>query len=751
MLNAIKVIVKGRVQGVGFRPFIFSLADQYGIKGTVQNNMDGVRIHAEASEEALAMFTDAIRTRPPRLSKIDYVTTEIADCQGFSAFTIIPSDDSGKVSSLVIPIDAAVCEDCLAEMNDPSNFRYRYPFINCTQCGPRYTIISSLPYDRPVTSMKAFAMCPMCAREYNDPVNRRHHAQPIACPTCGPALQLFSIDGEEQQVDDALLFTRRLLLEGKIVAIKGLGGYHLCCDAKNSVAVARLRKRKNRPMRPLAIMAKSVQAVKQVATISNYEENILASPEAPIVLLQKKEGQVKLAVDIAPSTRKIGVMLAYTPLHHLLLDEEELPYVVATSANPSGLPILYQDEQAFTYLEGIADFVLMHNRVILHPIDDSVVECCDTTLSLIRRARGFAPDPLPAPLTVDGIVAFGGQMKNTFAIGRGEQIIVGPHIGEMGTLEMEAHFTNELTHLLKWTSVSRQVAVIDQHPSYATRRLADHFGFDRVVEVQHHHAHMAGCMAENAIDEECYGIILDGTGYGLDGNIWGFEVFQGTGSAFTRIGHLQYTPLPGGDKAVLEPWRNAAGMLIALLPNGVQVAKEVFPDRSAQIDILTQMVKQRVNAPLAGTCGRLYDAVSAILGICDKSTYDGEAAIRLSELAIETKDSYPFCWQDDVLYIDEMITAILQDKMNHVLPEVIAGKFQRTIVESLVARMVSLPRKKVVCSGGSFHNQYLLKQVIIELQANGFEVFHHHKVPTGDGGLSYGQLIVAAALNIRTE
>lgn len=744
MSVALKITVKGRVQGVGFRPFIFSLADEYRILGTVQNNMDGVKIFAESeSLERLQAFCVAIQTKSPRLSKIAELKYFETGFIGYEDFTIIPSDDNGS-SSLVIPIDAAVCSDCISEMRNPEDFRYNYPFINCTQCGPRYTIISNLPYDRPYTSMHGFQMCESCASEYNNPLNRRHHAQPIACPKCGPKLKLSKISGEPVETTDVLKEARALMNAGKIIAIKGIGGYHLCCDATNEEAVSTLRERKNRPNKPLAIMVASIEKAKKIAKLSDFEVEILTSPEAPIVLLEKGEGYC-ISKSVAPRIKKVGVMLPYTPMHNLLLDNEALPFIVATSANPSGLPMLYKDEEAFDYLADIADYVVSHNREILHPIDDSVVECFGSSLQLIRRARGFSPDPIIATNHVDGIVAFGGEMKNTFAIGRGEQIIIGPHIGEMENIEMGEHFKTELNHLLKWTTVPKNTAVVDLHPMFSTRAIAEDYRFEEVIEVQHHHAHMAGCMEENHLEETCYGIILDGTGYGLDGNIWGFEIFEGNKKDFTRIGHLKYSPLPGGDRAIKEPWRNAVGMLINHFgEDGIQLSKKLFSSKSEEINALAMMVKNGVNAPLAGTCGRLYDAVSSILGICTHSTYDGEAAIILSEVAEQTDESYSFEWHDEVLSMGKMLTEIVSDSASI---ELKAGKFQMTIVNALVSKFENLEKRNVVLSGGSFHNRFLQEEISKKLRQHGFNVFTHKNVPTGDGGLSYGQLAYAAARN----
>lgn len=755
MEHAVSITVKGRVQGVGFRPFIFSLAKHYQIMGTVQNNMDGVKIHAEASTLALLQsFYVDIEKHTPRMAKINATSIVETPCKGFEDFSIIPSDPKGN-SALVIPIDAAVCEDCKQEMYDDENFRFEYPFINCTQCGPRYTIISELPYDRTNTSMADFEMCPNCQSEYEDPLNRRHHAQPIACPSCGPRIRLYSVDGVEVNLS-GVDTVRQLLKSGHIVAIKGIGGYHLCCDATNENAVSNLRNRKNRPSRPLAIMAKSVNTIEVIADLSPAEITTLTGPEAPIVLLKKKPNK-RLSSNVAPGMSTVGIMLPYTGLHHLLLDEQELPYMVATSANPSGFPILYEDDKAFVYLNGIADYILMNDRPILHPIDDSVVQVLEDHDDIIRRSRGYAPDPYTSLTNVNGIVAFGGQMKNTFAIGREYQMIIGPHIGDISHLEMEDHFKRELNHLLKWTNVPKQVAVIDLHPHFSTREIAMEYDFESIIEVQHHHAHMAGCMEENGLDEECFAIVLDGTGYGSDGNIWGFEIFRGTKSHYNRLGHLRYTALPGGDKAVMEGWRNTTGMLITLLgETGLNNAVRLFPDRKEQIAILNQLIQHKINMPLAGTCGRLFDSVSAILGICESGTYDGEAAVKLSELAIPfEKNSYKYSWECvdglDELDVGPMLTTIIEEKFNNRPVEEIAGQFQWTIVVALVDMLkkfsVSYPEidKNIVLSGGSFHNRYLINTLEKELTNAGFRVYVPRSVPAGDGGLSYGQLAVAAA------
>ncbi|MFK9093344.1 carbamoyltransferase HypF [Bacillus salipaludis] len=755
MYTAVKIAVRGRVQGVGFRPFVFQLADKYKLNGTVQNNMDGVKIHLEGNLELVQAFLSDLKNKAPRLSKIHEILIEETVRQNVTEFTIVPSERSGT-SMLVIPIDSAVCDDCLNEMNDPSNFRYQYPFINCTQCGPRYTIIEELPYDRPYTSMKSFPMCDDCRREYEDPTNRRHHAQPIACPKCGPKVQLLDKNGIETDSENLIKTTIELLKDGRILAIKGIGGYHLCCDARNEQAVAELRKRKNRPLRPLAVMAASISSVEVLAEVKEEERKLLKSPESPIVIVKKHE-QYSLAESVAPEMSTIGVMLPYTPLHHQLFTDTDLSCLVMTSANPSGMPILYKDEEAFHYLAGIADFYLIHNREILHPVDDSVVQINDGMLDFLRRSRGYVPDPFLISQDVTGIVAFGGQQKTTFTIGRNEQIFVGPHIGDLENIETIGHYKQELEHLLKWIDIPKNTAVIDAHPGYYVQKLVKEYTFAEIIEVQHHHAHMAACIEEHRIPGKAFGIILDGTGYGLDGNIWGFEIFYGDAGEFERLAHLHYTPLPGGEKCIREPWRNAAAMLISLHDDeGLALSKAIFADKVSEIELLKIMIEKNVNTVYAGTCGRLFDAVSAMCGITQVSSYDGEAAIRLAELADDRCIFEPYSYES----IDkEILTINFSTMLKEIASDVLAGKdvhlvsrrFHETVVQAIVCAMVELnnknpdAEKKVVLSGGSIHNRYVRKRLAVELRERSFDVFVPEQVPCNDGGLSYGQLAVAAA------
>lgn len=759
MSEALRIIVRGRVQGVGFRPFIYQLATKNGLNGTVQNNMDGVRIIWEGQRSVILQAVSEINRMKPRLSRIDKVETTWIPARRFTDFSIIPSEASGQ-SSLVIPVDSATCADCLKEMRDPSNFRYHYPFINCTQCGPRYTIIDGLPYDRALTSMATFQMCDRCKAEYRDPSNRRHHAQPIACAQCGPHVTLFDSTGDRlASRDQAVEQAAEMLAFGKIIAVKGIGGFHLACDARSSESVERLRSRKGRPRKPLAVMCRNVAAAERIANVSEKEQGVLQGPEAPIVLLRKNAScDELLSAVVAPGVRTIGLMLPYTPLHHLLFDEGSYDYLVMTSANPSGLPMIFENEGILDALHGLADAVLLHNRRILHPVDDSVVQVSEQVPFFLRRSRGYVPDPVDAGHLVDGIVALGSQMKNTFAIGRERQAIIGPHLGDLEAEESLEHYQKTLDHLLHWTGIKVKAVARDMHPLYRTHDFAETFDVP-VIEVQHHHAHHVACMADNQLHKPCFGIVLDGTGYGPDGTIWGFEVLHGDASGYQRLAHLRATPLPGGDRAVREPWRNAAAMLINLLgEEGSHLADVLFPEYQKEIRIIDRMIENKLNCPMAGTCGRLFDAVSAILAICRVSDYDGEAAIELSDAfdpdEQQSVSCYPFQLTEEagLLQIDfsSMIRQIAYDQLNGTDRAQIARRFHETVVAACVQTICRLRQRQpalsqtVVLSGGSMSNGYLSRRLVQSLEKQGFSVYIHHRFPNGDGGLSLGQLMIAA-------
>jgi len=756
MYKALQIKVIGRVQGVGFRPFVYSLANKYEIKGTVQNNMDGVSLIAEGNTQNLELLINSIRTEYPRTARIDLLEIDEIDINNYFDFKIIESETIGA-SSLVIPVDTAICSECVSEMNDPQNFRYRYPFINCTQCGPRYTIIESLPYDRKRTTMKEFMMCDQCAEEYNNINNRRHHAQPIACEKCGPSVQLLDMEGNMvANLEQAIKDTKKYLKEGAIVAIKGIGGYHLACDATNKAVIERLRARKNRPRRPLAIMAANLEIANKICYISKKEAELLNSPAAPITILKQKENNM-LPNELAPGMNTLGVMLPYAPLHHLIVDLDELPLLVMTSANPSGLPILYQDTEAINYLTNIADYILTSNRKIVHPLDDSVLQLYPSGICFFRRSRGFVPDPIFTKANVHNIIALGGQQNNVFAIGRHNQIFLGPHIGDLDSVEIIDFFNSESKHLLKWMGTQPKLIAIDLHPLYETRAISKQFNTE-IIEVQHHHAHLAACLEENNVNEPSFGLILDGTGYGEDGNIWGFELLYGDATEYNRIGHLKYSALPSGDKAVKEPWRNATGMLITHFGSkGKTLAKNLFADKSYEIDIIEKMIINDINTAYAGSCGRLFDAVSAILGICHNASYDGEAAILLSELMYKSKKPekpYKFTIekQDNIyeLNFSEMLEQIIADRIAKRDMIEIATAFHETIVSASLAMIKKAIadnphyNQKVALSGGSFLNRYLAENITQSLKNIAFTVYSHQKIPCGDGGLAYGQLVVAA-------
>lgn len=746
MTRAYTIIVKGRVQGVGFRPFIFNLATKYNVFGEVKNTGLGVVIHAEG--EHVEAFINAVQAKAPLLSRIDAFSFAETTAKGLRDFMITRSERTNEECAVTIPVDVGTCATCRQELNDQGNRRYNYPFINCTQCGPRYTIINKLPYDRKYTATDKFIMCADCKKEYENPLDRRYHAEPIACNICGPRLKLINLaTNQHVSTNNCLDEVRKLLENGKIVAIKGIGGYHLCCDATNATAVTKLRLGKHRPRKPLALMIKSLAALTKIANYTDLEKAYLLLPEAPIVVMNKDNVAENAWLEIvAPKMRTIGVMLPYTPLYNVILDEEALPYIVATSANKSGQPILYDDLNIETELRGLSDYVLDHDRDILYPVDDSVVASHDKGMIMLRRSRGFVPDSLPLSFSAHGVVAFGSEIKSVFALGRQNEAIIGPHIGNLGNLQLEEHFIKQLKHLLKLTNIPFKMGVTDCHPEYTTKRIINEFPFERVINVQHHHAHMAACMEENKVNDDCFGIILDGTGFGNDGCIWGFEILYGNRKQVDRLAHLQYFPLIGGDKAIKEPWRIAACMLMAIDINiGYDQALLLFPAEKIKITMLRNiLVSTNKNIVLAGSCGRLYDAVSAIIGLCSHSSYDSEAAVLVAECAEEQEQFYPFKWNDDVLEIKDTLLAIVIDRLNDKPSKYIAGKFQRTIIQAIVDKFSQFKPGKVVLSGGSFNNKYLLTNVVAKLEALGFKVYVHQQVPSGDGGLAYGQLVVAA-------
>ncbi|MCL6639546.1 MAG: carbamoyltransferase HypF [Firmicutes bacterium] len=720
----------------------------------------------EGPEEAVDSFVRELQLSPPPLSKIDSFATGPLPWRGYKDFRILLSrgDASGET---VVPPDAAVCPDCRREINDPGDRRYRYPFTNCTACGPRFTIVQGLPYDRCRTSMARFPMCPACAREYEDPGDRRFHAQPVACPDCGPGLTLVDRSGRPQ-AGDPLERCRELLRAGRLVAVKGLGGFHLACNASDPEAVRRLRRRKGRPAKPFAVMCRDLETVERYCRINGKEAAVLSSPEAPIVVLEQIPG-CPLPPEVAPGLRSLGVMLPYTPLHLLLFDAS-LPVLVMTSGNRSELPLVVGNRQALAELGGLADYFLWHDRDIVNRCDDSVVAVVDGEVQFLRRSRGYVPRPLAVPFAVAGgaalpaagdavVLGAGGDVKNTFCLLIKGRAYVSQHNGEMELLEGQEAYKAGLAGLCRLLKADPEVVAFDPHPGYLVSALARSLPAAFHIEVQHHHAHMASCMAENGLNETVIGAILDGTGYGPGGRMWGFEILIGDYLDFTRKFHLAYVPLPGGERSVKNPWMTAVAYLLTFLgKEGLAAANALFPGRSAEIALIERIIATGFNAPPACGCGRLFDAVSALLGVCLENSYEGEAAVKLEELARREEEgggeeicalaenSYSFTIGNGVINPGPMLAGVLHDLKNGIPPAEIARRFHGTVAAMVVESVRRAGREegvgKVVLSGGCWHNRRLLRTAGKMLEAMGFKVFSHNKVPPGDGGLSLGQAVV---------
>ena len=780
-----KVAVRGVVQGVGFRPFVYNLAERLGLHGWVLNHSGGVEIEVEGAPHAIEAFITALQEEAPPLAHVESVEVQSAPPHGYTHFEIRHSERQKGRYQLVSP-DTATCPDCLRELLDPGDRRHRYPFTNCTNCGPRFTIIRDMPYDRPSTTMRAFAMCPDCQREYDDPRDRRFHAQPNACPVCGPRVELIPGtarrmgDGQpkvhplEAGADgpDALSQAARLLCEGAILAIKGLGGFHLACDATNAAAVRELRARKHRPDKPFAVMIATLDEVRQHCHVSPEEAALLASPQSPIVLLSRRSGS-NIAADIAPRYQDVGVMLPYTPLHHVLLRDAGRPLVM-TSGNLSEEPIAAGNDEALERLGHLADAFLLHNRDIHARYDDSVwfVPRLDAEGSavkrplpqVIRRARGYAPFPVKVPFQMGQILACGAEVKNTFCLTRDAYAFVSQHIGDMENLETLEHYQRTIELYKQLFRIEPQVAAYDLHPDYMATRYAEQqiaaAGL-KPAPVQHHHAHLAACLADNgwAMNSgPVIGVIMDGTGYGTDGHIWGGEWLVGDYSGYGRAAHLEYMPLPGGDAATRHPWRIAYGYLRAL---GGEVPLSTVPTDvdSAQVGLLRQQIDRRLNCPQTSSMGRLFDAVSAMLGVCPHTTYEAQAAIELEEAAHReiggspAHAGYPFCIDEvgdqRVVRLVTLFAALAEEMATGVPVAAIAWRFHQTVARMIVDVCQRIAGETglsaVALSGGCFQNRTLLRLVVPALEARSLQVLLHRQVPCNDGGLSLGQAVIAHA------
>ncbi|MCS7233270.1 MAG: carbamoyltransferase HypF [Synergistetes bacterium] len=740
-MKRIEFKIYGVVQGVGFRPFVSKLANSLSLGGWVKNTSECVEIEIIGEEEVLNTFLSELINSSPPLSKI--VKIEKIKEEDFKdakpPFKILKSEkrESINKNNLWIPPDVGTCDDCLRELFNPADRRYKYPFINCTNCGPRFTIIMDIPYDREKTTMRTFKMCKDCEREYYNIEDRRFHAQPNACPICGPSLSLLDKNGKVVY-GDPIENTIKLLKDGKIVAIKGLGGFHLAVDALNKKAIIELRKRKKRPHKPFALMAFDMDRILKFALATEEEKKILLSPSKPIVLLRKRSLS-SLPEEIAPNNKYLGFMLPYTPIHYLIT--KEFQALIMTSGNLSDEPIIHENDEALTKLNQIADFFLVHNRDIFTPCDDSIV----INSSIIRRARGYTPLPLVGDEELPPILACGGEEKSSFALSRDNTIILSQYIGDLKDLETLERYELLIERFKNLFNVSPKYVVCDLHPLYLSTKYAEKTGLP-ILKVQHHHAHLASCMWENGLKNKVIGIILDGTGYGEDETIWGGEILVGDLLNFERIAHFKPIPLPGGDKAIKEPWRVALSYLKTI------GRENLIKEEKAQSII--KMLSLGINSPLSSGCGRLFDAVSAFLGIRREITYEAQAAIELEGVADENEKS---SYSTEILMSNKKIllnwgkmwNELTHDMMKGVPLEICAMKFHNYIVNSL-SEATELVKNitginDVVLSGGVFQNQIIFRKTIENLTKMGFKVYHHKEVPTNDQGIAVGQLAICAA------
>jgi hydrogenase maturation protein HypF len=751
------ILVRGVVQGVGFRPFVYRVATSLGLSGYVFNSSSGVTIEIEGRGSALDEFLRTLQGDPPKLAEIKEITVSDMELEGGTGFSILGSREEAGAFALVPP-DAGTCDECWRDFGDPANRRFGYPFTNCTHCGPRYTIIRDIPYDRANTTMSVFTMCAECRAEYEDPGDRRFHAQPNACAVCGPSLTLMKgyVPFAERDSLAIVRETRILLHEGKIVAVKGLGGFLLACDATNDAAVAELRRRKRRPHKPFALMMRDLAAVKKLCRLRVEDEAALLHPRRPIVVLPRLPGG-PLSAGLAPGDNTLGVMLPYTPLHYLLFSDSsvvpsEWAALVMTSGNLSEEPIVVSNQEATLQLGGIADCFLLHNRDIFTRVDDSVTRTFEGQERVLRRSRGFVPQSIDLGIEMDEVLAFGGELKNSFCLTKGRYAILSQHIGDLENYETMRFFEETLERMKSVFKVTPRAAAYDLHPGYMSTRMALASGIARRIGVQHHHAHIASCMAENHLRGRVLGVAMDGTGFGTDGRIWGGEFLVADFAGFTRRAHLRNVLLPGGDAAVRQPWRMALSYLRDAF--GEQIPDQLRRFQGIdekQVALVETMLARRIQTVETSSCGRLFDAVAALLGLTSEVTFEGQAAIAL-EAAAEPgiDDRYEFEIEEgetSVLDLRPAIVAIGKDISSGRQRGEIAARFHNTLSASIGAvcsRIASQDAVNRVClSGGSFQNLYLLGRTVVELRRRSFDVFLHAQVPANDGGLSLGQAVVA--------
>jgi hydrogenase maturation protein HypF len=747
--------VSGIVQGVGFRPFVYQLALRHDLKGQVANTAGGVTIHVQGRPDALGAFERDLVAQPPPLARITGVQGELAEVQATEDFTIVASSGGEERSTLISP-DVSVCDDCLAELFDPDDRRHRYPFINCTNCGPRYTIIDDIPYDRPNTSMKTFRMCARCQAEYDDPLDRRFHAQPNACGVCGPRVRLHQADGTPDETGDPIGRTAALLARGRIMAVKGLGGFHLAVDAHDEAAVARLRRRKLREEKPFALMARDLDRIRTFARLDAASEELLTSAARPIVLLPRKPDNA-IAAWVAPRNRYFGVMLPYTPLHHLLL-EKGSGVLVMTSGNLSEEPICIDNQEAFERLGAIADGFLVHDRDIYLRSDDSIVRRVAGTARFLRRSRGYVPVPVFLKDNLPPVLAVGAELKNTVCLTKADRAFVSQHIGDLENAATNDFFRLTVQHLKRILGIAPRIMAHDLHPDYLSTRYAVEQDTIPTVAVQHHHAHIVSCLAENRVDGPVIGLAFDGTGLGSDGHIWGGEVLISEAHRFERVAHLAYVPMPGGEAAIREPWRMALSHLhhsFGADTDGLDLPLSRQTDPEHRRFVL-EMAAKRVNAPLTSSLGRLFDAVAALAGLRPRVSFEGQAAMEL-EMAADPEPPavlYAHGWDTQngvsVIQTAPLIRGVVADLEAGRTAGYVSARFHATLVRLFADLCGQLRRDtgldRVALSGGVFQNVMLLAGLKHALEEGGFHVYTHALVPCNDGGIALGQAVAAARM-----
>ncbi len=753
-LSCFRISINGIVQGVGFRPFIYRLAHEMNLKGTVLNSGNGIEIEVENSEAILKKFIKRIKDESPQLAKITHISNTKSSCKGYLTFSISSSERQNKPTTLISP-DSSVCPDCLKEMFDPGDRRYRYPFINCTNCGPRYTIIKNIPYDRPFTSMSVFEMCPQCSAEYSNPLDRRFHAQPNACPQCGPELVLAEKGNERIATDDPISETIKLLKQGSILAIRGIGGFHLAADPQNNQTIRILRERKGRAGKPFALMADSLDTIKKHCYVSPADEKLLTDVKRPIVLLKKKN-HISIADDVAPKNKYLGFMLPYSPIHFLLFSED-INVLIMTSANYSDEPIAIKNDEALERLGNIADYFLFHDREIIQRCDDSICRIVMDNTFVIRRSRGFVPEPVFIDKSLpEVILGCGGELKNTIALGYENKVFLSQHIGDLDNPSAYNFFKESIDLFKKIFEKEPSCIAYDMHPEYLSSKWAKQQAM-KTIPIQHHHAHLASVMTDNAISEPTIGLILDGTGYGADGTIWGGEILIGDFFGFERFAWLEPFALLGGEAGIKQPWRLAFSILYKVYGDdfinlSLPVLNEFSPK---ELKRYITVLQKGINTPLTSSCGRLFDAVSSLLNICNLVTYEAQAAIELEMTADpENKAIYPQVFEkinpEGPINTNMLIQELVNDHLNKKPVEVISSMFHNTLAEIFTKVIISARQKtginRVGLSGGVFQNVLFFSKIYSLLQKSDFEVLIHKNVPCNDGGLALGQTVIAGAL-----